>query len=484
MRTTRAHRLPGATGLHVLRCSNLVWCRRSAERLGYGARTLTAALLFLPLAATACPIGWIPSPNTGTCFLVPPERSTSLFRCVDLCNKHGGAPACIGSAEENAFVTAELAASGGLWLGLYQNETGLGPANGWGRCVVGDAPSFTNWSEGQPDHYHGYQQDCAWVDAGTGQWRALACDGGVRFDDRSFGRSFLAELSCLCVHGNASAAFAHDRKALEATSGYNQRLLSRRTAICFSIAAVLALLPTLLITFRLLVDTGLRRLYRRADTESSAGPQGATTVSPSLPAAGATLLSTPPGTASSAMWTSLPLEIRDAIAAHVFGSEDHDIIVGERLQNLLSLADLSPSFVRHAATLKQRSHVSAQAHESATGSGELGSSAPVAARRVGIRLCLATSTDRNVALDSRNYQAVLLLLSKYLLLEYLLTTASRAATPSCSRASRRARPTTTSGPPTSSCPRSTAEPAPTPRSRRWREAHACCGLPVGIRGQA
>ena len=42
-----------------------------------------------------------------------------------------------------------------------------------------------------------------------------------------------------------------------------------------------------------------------------------------------------------------------------------DIVVGERLQNLLSLADLSPSFVRHAATLKQRSHVSAQAHEKA-----------------------------------------------------------------------------------------------------------------------
>ena len=253
MRTTRAHRLLGATVLHVLRCSNLVWCRRSAERLGYGARTLTAALLFLPLAATACPIGWIPSPNTGTCFLVPPERSTSLFRCVNLCNKHGGAPACIGSAEENAFVTAELAASGGLWLGLYQNETGLGPANGWGRCVVGDAPSFTNWSEGQPDHYHGYQQDCAWVDAGTGQWRALACDGGVRFDPLPWR---IAKLSCLCADGNASGAFANDRKALEATSGYNRKLLTRRTATAFSIAAALALLPTLLLLGR----TGWRRL--------------------------------------------------------------------------------------------------------------------------------------------------------------------------------------------------------------------------------
>ena len=156
-----------------------------------------------------------------------------------------------------------------------------------------------------------------------------------------------------------AAAFAHDRKALEATSGYNQRLLSRRTAICFSIAAVLAILPT----FRLLVAMCLRRLHRREDTESSAGPQGATTVSPSLPEAGANLLSTPSVTASSAMWTSLPLEIRDAIAAHVFGGED--VVDGERLQNLLSLVDLSPSFVHHAAALKQRYQVLARAHEKA-----------------------------------------------------------------------------------------------------------------------
>ena len=122
------------------------------------------ALLFLPAAAaTACPIGWTHSPTSATwgsrCFLVPPERSASLFRCVDLCVEHGGAPACIGSAEENAFVTAELASSGGLWLGLYQNETGRGPAKGWGRCVVADAPNFTNWHEGQPDDYHGYHHD-------------------------------------------------------------------------------------------------------------------------------------------------------------------------------------------------------------------------------------------------------------------------------------------------------------------------------------
>ena len=234
------------------------------------------AVIFLPAAATVdCPIGggWTPSPNSGTCFKVPPERSTSLFRCVELCEEHGGAPACIGSAEENALVTAGLAATEGLWLGLYQNETGLGPAKGWGRCVAGDASSFTNWHEGQPDDYHGYQQDCAWVDAGSGQWRALACDGGVRFDPLPWR---IAELSCLCAHGNASAAFAHDRKALEATSGYNQRLLTRRTAISFSIAAALAVLPTLLLLGRM----GWRRLRRGANAAPRLRVQGGATSPP------------------------------------------------------------------------------------------------------------------------------------------------------------------------------------------------------------
>eukprot|EP00964_Phaeocystis_antarctica_P076999 scaffold47696_cov72-Phaeocystis_antarctica.AAC.4 len=249
------------------------------------ARVLTATLLFLPLAAAACPTGWTPSPVSATCFIVPPERSTSLFRCVDLCKEHGGTPACISSAEENDFVTAELAAADGLWLGLYQNETGLGPARGWDRCVAGDAPSFTNWRKRQPHDYAGHQQECAWVDPGAGQWRALACDGGVRWP---------AELSCLCARGNASAAFVADREALEATGGYDQRLLGRRTAIAFAAAIAIALLPTLLLLGR----AGWRRLRRGADAEPSVGIRGAAT-SPSRSTTAATL-STPSGAASSA----------------------------------------------------------------------------------------------------------------------------------------------------------------------------------------
>ena len=74
---------------------------------------------------------------------MPPERSTSLFRCVDLCAEHGGIPACIDSEEENDFVTEELAAADGLWLGLYQvsgsgsrSGSGWGSGSGWDRCVA------------------------------------------------------------------------------------------------------------------------------------------------------------------------------------------------------------------------------------------------------------------------------------------------------------------------------------------------------------
>ena len=72
--------------------------------------------LGLHLAAAACPAGWKPSPTSTDaasaprCFLVPPERSTSLRGCVDRCARHGGAPACLGSQEETGFVTAEVAA--------------------------------------------------------------------------------------------------------------------------------------------------------------------------------------------------------------------------------------------------------------------------------------------------------------------------------------------------------------------------------------
>ena len=85
-------------------------------------------------------------------------------------------------------------AADGLWLGLYQNDKGLGPAKGWGRCVGGDAPNFTNWHEGQPDA--GYQQDCAFLalfgaGSGNGQWYNTACNSSM------YSASLQASFSCM-----------------------------------------------------------------------------------------------------------------------------------------------------------------------------------------------------------------------------------------------------------------------------------------------
>ena len=258
-----------------------------------------AIILCLPAAATTdCPADWTRSPVSSTCFFVPPDRSTSFSGCVGLCKKHGdthgGTPACIGSEAENDFVTQELsAAMDALWLGLYQNETGLGPTKGWDRCVSGDAPNFTNWRGSEPNDHAGLQEDCAILvapdlfGAGNGQWLDTACG-----DSRSVYGASAPSHSCLCARGHASVTFADDLKALEATSAYSQWLLGRRTARAFAAATALALLPALLLLGR----AGWRRLRRGVGAEPSAGVQAATSPSRSTTA----LSSTPSGAASSA----------------------------------------------------------------------------------------------------------------------------------------------------------------------------------------
>ena len=75
------------------------------------------------------------------------------------------------------------------------------------------------------------------------------------------------ELSCLCARGNASAAFADDLEALEATQHYNRRLLSARTARAFIIAVAISMLPTLL----LLARAAWRRLRHAEPSEEGQG---------------------------------------------------------------------------------------------------------------------------------------------------------------------------------------------------------------------
>ena len=54
----------------------------------------------------------------------------------------------------NPNPTPQVAPAGELlWLGLYHNETRLGLARGWERCVSADAPSISNWLSDPTDTY-------------------------------------------------------------------------------------------------------------------------------------------------------------------------------------------------------------------------------------------------------------------------------------------------------------------------------------------
>ena len=54
----------------------------------------------------------------------------------------------------NTNSTLQVAPAGELlWLGLYHNETRLGLARGWERCVSADAPSISNWLSEPTDLY-------------------------------------------------------------------------------------------------------------------------------------------------------------------------------------------------------------------------------------------------------------------------------------------------------------------------------------------
>ena len=93
----------------------------------------------------ACPGAATAAPNTtwgGACFSLTKQRASSLRQCVERCGEQGMTPACIGSAEENAFAAGLVPANDWAYIGHYQNNTSGGPAEGWGRCVAAEASGF------------------------------------------------------------------------------------------------------------------------------------------------------------------------------------------------------------------------------------------------------------------------------------------------------------------------------------------------------
>ena len=206
-------------------------------------------------SSSSCPDNWTAVPNASwpnQCFGVPISRSSSLRSCVTLCGAEGGVPACISSAEENAFA-AELVGDDWAWLGLYRNDSSGGPEQGWRRCVVGNAPLFTSWADGQPNDDYG-PEDCA-IMSSKGAWLDQPClPSALRLKAR-----------CLCAGpANASAALEQDLETLEERWEESVQETEARAVVACSIGALLALLPLLLLL-------GRRALLRLRSGGATAG---------------------------------------------------------------------------------------------------------------------------------------------------------------------------------------------------------------------
>ena len=95
---------------------------------------IVSAALATPSPPT-CPAGATAAPNStwgGVCFSLTTQRALSLRQCVERCVAEGMVPACIGSAEENAFVAGLVPDNDWAYIGHYQSDTSGGPAEGWG----------------------------------------------------------------------------------------------------------------------------------------------------------------------------------------------------------------------------------------------------------------------------------------------------------------------------------------------------------------
>jgi hypothetical protein len=123
--------------------------------------------------------GWLASPD-GSCYKLL-ETKESHWRCADLCSAWNASLVCIGSAEENEFISSILQSEAKeAWIGNYQVTGSSEPAGGWDTCVNGEATSFTKWGSrapadangaahcatillcGDPGRVHHWQDDYCW----------------------------------------------------------------------------------------------------------------------------------------------------------------------------------------------------------------------------------------------------------------------------------------------------------------------------------
>jgi hypothetical protein len=131
---------------------------------------LTAVGLMAPLTATADPIVWAVNGNSYE--LITSEGGLTWGEAKQAAEDLGGHLATITSAAENDFIVAELGIGlNPYWLGGFQQAGSGEPAVDW-QWVTGEAFSFTNWANGEPNNLN--NEDALafafWSGATAGQW--------------------------------------------------------------------------------------------------------------------------------------------------------------------------------------------------------------------------------------------------------------------------------------------------------------------------
>ena len=121
------------------------------------------------VVANAASVQWpVSEGGNGHYYEGVPSGSISWDSASAQAQQMGGYLATITSAEESAFVFANVASNPSLWvagtfavdgpwLGARQLPS-MPPAEGW-YWVTGEPWAYTNWALGQPDDYHGDAQD-------------------------------------------------------------------------------------------------------------------------------------------------------------------------------------------------------------------------------------------------------------------------------------------------------------------------------------
>ena len=166
------------------------------------ARSPSSTHIQLTRRGMHCPDAWTAS-EFGCHRIV--EAACAQYDCPARCGPDATL-ACIGSAEENAYIQelAVNAAAAWLWIGNYQRTGSQEPAGGWDVCASGETPMFTSWRDGLPGQENAASygsKDCIGIGLADAKWFERKCGllpTAVVNMPMSCG-------GCLCEYGSSSS---------------------------------------------------------------------------------------------------------------------------------------------------------------------------------------------------------------------------------------------------------------------------------------